>query len=116
YVRQEAELLDLTRFFGGHIYGALDDYKTFSKKLVIERILREHNLQGVELLGFGDGFVEIEEIKRAGGVAIAVASDEVRRSGINAWKRNRLIKAGADIVIPDYRCREQLMKYLFAEE
>src|SRR5512142_2040706 len=27
FVKQEAELLDLTRFFGKHIYGALDDYK-----------------------------------------------------------------------------------------
>jgi phosphoglycolate phosphatase-like HAD superfamily hydrolase len=115
YVRHEAELLDLARFFGPRIYGALDDYKNFSKKMIIERILDEHHLQGDELLGFGDGFVEIEEIKRVGGVAVAVASDEVRRRGINAWKRNRLIEAGADIVIPEYRCRQELLKYLFAE-
>ena len=41
FVKQEAELLDVTRYFGRHIYGALDDYKQFSKKMVIERILRE---------------------------------------------------------------------------
>jgi phosphoglycolate phosphatase len=35
YVRQEAALLGIDRFFGRHIYGALDDYKQFSKKLVI---------------------------------------------------------------------------------
>jgi phosphoglycolate phosphatase-like HAD superfamily hydrolase len=115
YVRREAELLGLTSYFGEHIYGALDDYQKFSKKMVIERILHDHSLAGEELLGFGDGFVEIEEIQRVGGVAVAVASDEVNRRGINAWKRNRLVRAGADIVIPEYRRHEQLLQFLFAE-
>lgn len=113
YVRQEAELLGLTPFFGDHIYGALDDYQNFSKKMIVERILQQNSLAGNELLGFGDGFVEIEEVKRAGGVAIAVASDEVNRRGINEWKRNRLVEAGADIVIPDYRQAKTLLDWLF---
>jgi phosphoglycolate phosphatase-like HAD superfamily hydrolase len=116
FVRREAELLGLSPYFGEHIYGALDDYRSFSKKMVIERILKDHQLRGEELLGFGDGFVEIEEVKRVGGVAVAVASDEVRRRGVNAWKRDRLIRAGADVVIPEYRRRESLLRYLFAEE
>jgi phosphoglycolate phosphatase len=116
YVRKEADLLGLSTYFGEHIYGALDDYQNFSKKMVIERILGEHGLRGEELLAFGDGFVEIEEVKRAGGVAVAVASDEVRRQGINAWKRNRLVQAGADIVIPEYRQHARLLRFLFAEE
>jgi phosphoglycolate phosphatase-like HAD superfamily hydrolase len=114
YVRHEAELLALAPFFGEHIYGALDDYKNFSKKMVIDKILRDFNLRGEELLAFGDGYVEIEEIKRVGGVAVAVASDEVNRKGVDAWKRNRLIKAGADIVIPEYRKHEVLTKFLFS--
>src|SRR5207248_2291 len=115
YVRHEAELLGLRSYFEPHIYGALDDYRNFSKKMVIERILRDHGLRGEELLGFGDGFVEIEEVKRAGGVAVAVASDEVHRRGVNAWKRDRLVRAGADLVVPEYRRRESLLRYLFAE-
>jgi phosphoglycolate phosphatase-like HAD superfamily hydrolase len=39
YVRQEAELLGVAPYFGPHIYGARDDYRSFSKKLVIERLL-----------------------------------------------------------------------------
>jgi phosphoglycolate phosphatase-like HAD superfamily hydrolase len=113
FVRREAELLGLSPYFGEHIYGALDDYRSFSKKMVIERILKDHQLCGEELLGFGDGFVEIEEVKRVGGVAVAVASDEVRRHGVDAWKRERLIRAGADVVIPEYRRREALLRYLF---
>src|SRR2546423_773 len=83
----EAELSRLTRYFGGHVYGALDDYHKFSKQMIIERILKENDLHGEELLGFGDGFVEVEEVRGAGGVAVAVASDEVNRRGVNAWKR-----------------------------
>jgi phosphoglycolate phosphatase len=116
YVRREAELLGLAGYFGQHIYGALDDYHNFSKRLVIERILTENNLHGEELLGFGDGYVEIEEIKRAGGVAVAVASDEVTRRGVHAWKRQRLVRAGADIVIPEYRRQQTLLDYLLGSD
>jgi phosphoglycolate phosphatase-like HAD superfamily hydrolase len=113
FVKREAELLGLTKFFGPHIYGALDDYQNFSKKMIVERILQENNLRGEELVGFGDGFVEIEEVKRVGGVAVAVASDEVKRQGIHAWKRDRLVRAGADLVIGDYRQADWLMNWLF---
>jgi len=44
---------------------------------------------------------------------VAVASDEVNRRGINQWKRQRLIQAGADLVIPDFRRHEELLHYLF---
>ena len=80
--------------------------------MVIEQILSDINLRGEELLGFGDGFVEIEEIKRVGGVAVAVASDEVKRRGVDLgnatawWGR-------ADIVIPEYRKHEVLTRFLF---
>lgn len=116
YVRREAELLGVASYFGEHIYGALDDYKNFSKQMIIERIIREEGLAGEALLGFGDGFVEIEEVRKVGGVAVAVCSDEVARRGINAWKRERLVRAGADVVIPEYRRGEHLLRWLFAEE
>ena len=113
FVKNEAELLGVSPYFGEHIYGALDDYQNFSKRMIIERIMQENHLAGDELLGFGDGFVEIEEVKRVGGVAVAVASDEVNRQGINAWKRDRLALAGADLVIGDYRCLDRLVALLF---
>jgi phosphoglycolate phosphatase len=113
YVHHEAELLGVASYFGERIYGALDDYQSFSKQMIIERILQENDLHGEELLGFGDGFVEIEGVKSVGGVAVAVASDEVNRRGINAWKRERLVQAGADIVIPEFRKHERLLNILF---
>src|SRR5262245_31268486 len=57
FVRREARLLGVEQYFGEHIYGALDDYRNFSKQMIVERILQDHGLRGEELLGFGDGYV-----------------------------------------------------------
>ena len=116
YVLKEAHLLGVDRFFGPHIYGAQREYKTFSKKMVIERIIRENGLRGEELIGFGDGYVEIENIREAGGYAVGVASNEAQRCGIDEWKRERLIRAGANIIIPDYRDIRELEEHLFPGE
>ena len=116
YVREEAELLKLDRYFGPHIYGAIDDYQNYSKAMVIERILRDNRISGDLLLGFGDGYVEIQNIKAVGGTAVAVASDEATRSGKpDPWKRDRLIGVGADVVIPDYRHWATLLDYLWGQ-
>ena len=113
-VKDEANLLDITKYFGSHIYGALDDYKQFSKKMIIERILRENNIDGSKLLSFGDGYVEIENTKDVGGLAIAVASDEANNGSgqIDEWKRKRLLGVGADVVVPDYRDVIPLVDYI----
>ena len=116
YVVEEAGLLGLTPYFGDRVYGAIDDYTRYSKQMVIERILRENGVEGSSLLGFGDGYVEIMNIKAAGGVAVAVASDESGRAGLpDPWKRDRLIGVGADIVVPDYRDGDALLAYLFRQ-
>jgi phosphoglycolate phosphatase len=117
FVKREAELLGVTRFFGERIYGAKDDYKSFSKKMVIERILRENSIRGENLLAFGDGYVEIQNTKEVGGLAVAVASDEANNGSgkIDEWKRNRLLAVGADIVIPDYRDAAPLLNRIFGE-
>jgi len=112
YVLDEAAALGLSSYFAG-IYGALDDYQNYSKKMVIERILNENHLSGPEFVTFGDGYVEIKDTKAVGSIAVGVASDEVNRQGINEWKRRRLIEAGADIIIPDFREHECLMPHLF---
>lgn len=114
YVVEEAELLGLTPFFNEHIYGAVEDYKSFSKARVIQRILETNRVEGTRLVGFGDGFVEIQNVKEAGGTAVGVASDEAGRSGKpDVWKRDRLIGVGADMVIPDFRDYHQLVAYLW---
>ena len=113
-VKDEANLLDLTKYFGPHIYGALDDYKQFSKKMIIERILRENKIDGHQLMAFGDGYVEIENTKDVGGLAIAVASDEAHNGSgrVDEWKRTRLLGVGADVVVPDFRDVIPLVNYV----
>jgi phosphoglycolate phosphatase-like HAD superfamily hydrolase len=114
FVLDEAAALGLTPYFAG-IYGAKDDYKTFSKRIVIDRIIAEHALAGPEFVAFGDGYVEIEDTKRVGGIAVGAATDEARRAGVDEWKRRRLIDAGADIIVPDFSQQERLISYLWGE-
>jgi len=112
YVVDEAQALGLAEFFAGGIYGAQEDYESSSKRLVIAHILRTHALAGPELATFGDGFVEIEDTVAAGGIAVGMATDEERREGIDAWKRERLIAAGAHVIVPDFGEHEALLTYL----
>jgi phosphoglycolate phosphatase-like HAD superfamily hydrolase len=116
YMREEADLLDIARYFDGRVYGALDDYRSFSKKILIERLIAASEFQGGEFLGFGDGYVEIENIKEVGGVAVGVASAEPECLTIDEWKRRRLAGVGADFIIPNFLCREELFGALFSND
>ena len=72
-------------------------------RMVIYTSMQGHSCiqKAAELLGFGDGVVEAQEVKRAGGTFVGVASAEPGQTGINAEKRTRLIAAGADIIADD---------------
>ena len=113
YMKEEARLLNISQYFEGGVYGALDDYKSFSKGILIKRILASADFDGSQFLGFGDGYVEIEEVKNVGGVAVGVASEEPACERIDEWKRLRLIGVGADYIIPNFLCREELVSNLF---
>jgi len=112
YVLEEAAALGITDFFEGEIYGALDDTEAYTKGRIIARILDEHNLHGEELLVVGDGPVEIREAVQRGAIALGVASDEVRRRGLNPRKRERLIQAGADLIVTDFEHHAELAAFL----
>ncbi len=112
-VLTEATTLGYADLFNGGIYGGVSDLSKFSKKILIEKIIRDNNLFGPELAVFGDGPVEMQECRKHKGLAIGVASNELRRHGLNAEKRTRLIKAGAQIIIPDFSQHEKLLKLLF---
>jgi len=113
FMKEEARLLGVTKYFDGGVFGALDDYKSFSKAILIQRILASAEFQGHQFLGFGDGYVEIEEVKNVGGVAVGVASQEPECERVDAWKRERLIGVGADYIVPNFLCRDQLLSSLF---
>lgn len=113
YVKDEASLLDVTRYFDGGVYGALDDYKSFSKAILIKRLIENAGFRGDEFLGFGDGYVEIENVKQVGGITVGIASDEPACQVVNDWKRERLIKVGADYIVPNFAAYDELFALLF---
>jgi phosphoglycolate phosphatase len=114
-VKQEADLLDLTPCFGGRIYGSPPAPASFSKRAMLDKILAEEDLRGRDLICFGDGPVEIFHTRELGGLAVALASDEVENGSgrMDPLKRAQLIDAGADVVIPDFRDATLLMDTLF---
>lgn len=113
YMREEARLLGVTKYFDGGVFGALDDYKAFSKSILIQRIINSAEYKGEEFLGFGDGYVEIENVNQVGGVTVGVASDEPECLKVDTWKRDRLVGVGADFIVPNYNCHKELFAVLF---
>lgn len=108
----EAEGMGYADLFEGRIYGAVGDVKIEAKKMVLDRIIHENGLHGHEFITFGDGPVEIRETHKRGGVSVGVASDELRRFGLNPTKRARLIRAGADLIVPDFSQASMLLELL----
>ncbi len=112
-VEGEAGVLGYDHLFGGRIFGAVGDVAIEAKRIVLDRIL---DAIGPEASGrivtFGDGPVEIRETVKRGGLAVGVASNELRRYGLNTSKRTRLIKAGAHAVVPDFSGMSQLLELL----
>ena len=113
FMSEEARLLDVARYFDGGVYGALDDYKSFSKKILIQRLIASSEFNGDQFLGFGDGYVEIENVKEVGGVTVGVATAEPECLHVDEWKRKRLSGVGADFIIPNYLCHDELLGALF---
>ena len=114
-VEYEAARLGAAPFFDGGIHGAKEGPgEAHNKEQVIRRILEDHQLHGAEVLVVGDGPVELQNAKQHGCIALGVASDETRGEGWNWEKRERLINAGADVLVPDFREWRALTAYLFS--
>ena len=109
----EARALGYADLFEGRIYGGVGDVSQEAKKIVMDRILKDVGVDEIATMAaFGDGPVEIRESHKRGGLAVGVASDEIRRFGLNQAKRRRLIRAGADLIIPDFSQWDKLLPLL----
>ncbi len=112
-VKNEARILGYDHLFEGGIYGAVGDVTKEAKKIVLDRILDTIGNSGNgQVAAFGDGPVEIRETRKRGGLTIGIASNELKRHSLNQSKRTRLIKAGADVIIPDFSQLPKLLKLL----
>ena len=87
-----------------------------SAAILIRQMLSSLEGNGKTLLGFGDGYVEIKNVKEAGGVAVGVATDEPECEVVNQWKRERLVEVGADFVVPNFLCWDELSTVLFPQD
>ncbi|HOO98636.1 MAG TPA: PfkB family carbohydrate kinase [Bacteroidales bacterium] len=112
-VKREAQVLGYDEFFEGRIYGAVGDITKEAKRIVIDNILYTIGASASShLVTFGDGPVEIRETVKKGGMAVGVASNELRRYGLNGKKRERLIMAGAAMIIPDFSQYKHVLELL----
>lgn len=112
-VKNEARIMGYDHLFDGGIYGAVGDITKEAKKIVLDRILNTiGDSKNGQVAAFGDGPVEIRETRKRGGLTIGIASNEMKRHSLNESKRTRLIKAGADIVIPDFSQLPKLLQLL----
>jgi len=113
-VRNEAAKVGDAPYFD-EIWGAVRSVEEYSKEKVLREILAKHDLHGSEVLVVGDGPVEIRNGRENGCITLGVASDEVTGHGWCEDKCKRLSKAGADMLVPDFSCADDLVKYLMAD-
>lgn len=112
-VKHESAVLGHDFLFEGRIFGATGDINKEAKKMVLDRILDSINdSEASSIVTFGDGPVEIRETHKRGGITLGIASNELRRYGLNEKKRTRLIQAGADLIVPDFSQSEQILRLL----
>jgi len=110
-VKAEAAVMGYAHLFSG-IHGAVGDLKIEAKRVVVERIIQGCGIGGAELLVVGDGPVELREGGRHSALRLGIASNELCRYGLDLTKRTRLIRAGADLVIPDFSQMDRLLPLL----
>jgi len=111
-VKAEAKVMGYAALFDGGIHGAVGDLKVEAKRVVLERIINSGHLTGQDLLVVGDGPVELREGRKRGAFCLGVASNELSRHGLDLAKRSRLIRAGADMVVPDYSQLDRILPFL----
>lgn len=112
FVREEVQLLGLSEFFGDRVFGALTNYKDYSKDKVIREILSKHNLSGANLLVVGDGYVEIQNGRDVDAATWGIYTAEKNRYHMNENKRGRLFRAGAHLLSKDLTECDAVLRYL----
>ncbi len=110
----EAGLLGITPYITGGLFAPRGNDPHFTKADVINNLRKQYGWSGEQLIGFGDGVIETRVIKELGGTAIGVATHPagIMATTPHPQKRQLLVAAGADAIIPDYRDAEQLAAWL----
>ncbi len=110
-VVREAQTLGVADYFV-EIAGAPPAAMDCSKEAVLRRLVYDVGLHGQEVAVIGDGRVEIALGREVGAVTLGVATDDVRRHGINPAKYTRLAAAGAHAITGDFTLLPELLAWL----
>src|SRR4030042_1062961 len=118
-VLESIKFLGFERFFSEeNIVGAGSNHdpRVCAKEYVIDELVRRRGLKPGELLCFGDGFPELSYTCKVGGISVGVLTNDVTLNYPDYFtiskKRERLIMAGAHILVPDFGEASKLVKAL----
>ena len=112
-LQTEAKLLQVDHYFTEGIAGPESDASTFTKAKSCDDMLTRLGLTGSALLNVGDGYVETKLTKDRGGIAVGIAYDHDRPGQYHTWRREQLIRAGVDLILPDLLQSDLLLNWLF---
>ena len=110
-VQAEAAALGFAGFADG-IAGALPKSEACAKEAALKRLVEQAGVAPDELAVVGDGKVEIALGKALGARTLGVATNETDFSILNAAKKARLEKAGADMIVGDFRDLRLILDFL----
>jgi phosphoglycolate phosphatase-like HAD superfamily hydrolase len=115
-VRRESAVLKIDHYFGARIFGPVNNDPRFAKERVLRELMGQYGMRGEDIVSIGDGPAEMLAMKAVGGLAIGVASDEIHQDGrMNRLKRDHLLRAGADLIIADYRDLHTVLRMVGVE-
>lgn len=92
--------------------GAPDRKIDCPKTAVYNKLTKELGYKANEILIVGDGKVEINIGKENNSLTLGVACDEYSLKGIDVKKLDRLISAGANAIVIDFKDFDRLMDWL----
>jgi len=125
-VRESIVFLGLGGYFDGEkiVAATADNPEQCAKQMVVKKLVREKNLREGELLGIGDGRPELENTRDQGGVCVGVLTPDssfydngMYKSHFTVeQKRERLLEAGAHVLVPDFSCARALIEVLFSKQ
>lgn len=110
-VIKEAELLGVSALVDS-ISGAPYRAENCSKEKVLGDLIARKGLHGPQVCVIGDGRVEIALGVQMGARTLGLASDEIKREGINPVKRGRLVEADAEAIVGDFLAWETLLGWM----
>ena len=110
-LRCEAEVLGLMPHLT-KVYGSPLNVIRNAKEHCLKCVMEEEGFQAHELLFVGDGKLEISIGHANGTLTLGAATDEDSREKMDPVKRDVLIEAGADAIVPNYENTDDIFAWL----